>query len=108
GQDLSAVMRREGRLPLPRVIDILRQICEGLQAAHDQGVIHRDLKPQNILIDGRGKVLIADFGLAKSVQYATLTEAGKVIGTPHYMLLERVKWIALDRRSPIYALWLIT
>ena len=104
GQDLSALLRREGRLPLPRVIDIFRQICEGLQAAHDQGVIHRDLKPQNILIDGRGKVLIADFGLAKSVQYATLTEAGKVIGTPHYMSPEQVKGIALDRRSDIYSL----
>src|SRR2546428_4942846 len=104
GQDLATIMRREGRLPLPRVIDIFRQICEGLQAAHECGVIHRDLKPQNILIDGRGKVLIADFGLAKSVQYATLTEAGKVIGTPHYMSPEQVKGIALDRRSDIYSL----
>src|SRR5438552_13015406 len=104
GQDLSAVMRREGRLPLPRGIDILRQICEGLQAAHDQGVIHRDLKPQNILIDRRGKVLIADFGLAKHVSLGTLTEAGKVIGTPHYMSPEQVKGIALDRRSDIYSL----
>src|SRR5256712_8347869 len=104
GQDLATIMRREGRLPLPRVIDIFRQICEGLQAAHECGVIHRDLKPQNILIDRRGRVLIADFGLAKSVQYATLTEAGKVIGTPHYMSPEQVKGIALDRRSDIYSL----
>ena len=104
GQDLATVMRREGRLPLPRVLDIFRQICEGLAAAHEQGVIHRDLKPQNILIDTRGRVLIADFGLAKSVQYGTLTEAGKVIGTPHYMSPEQVKGIALDQRSDIYSL----
>ena len=107
GQDLATVMRREGRLPLPRVVDIFRQICEGLQAAHEQGVIHRDLKPQNILIDSRGRVLIADFGLAKSVALGTLTEAGKVIGTPHYMSPEQVKGIALDHRSDIYSLGII-
>src|SRR5438105_5143381 len=107
GQDLAAVMRREGRLPLPRVLEIFRQICEGLAAAHDRGVIHRDLKPQNILIDRRGRVLIADFGLAKSVEYGTLTEAGKVIGTPHYMSPEQVKGIALDHRSDIYSLGII-
>jgi len=107
GQDLAAMMRREGRLPLPRAIDIFRQICEGLQAAHEQGVIHRDLKPQNILIDGRGRVAIADFGLAKSFEYASLTEAGRVIGTPHYMSPEQVKGIPLDQRSDIYSLGII-
>jgi tetratricopeptide (TPR) repeat protein/predicted Ser/Thr protein kinase len=107
GLDLAALMRREGRLPLSRATDIFRQICEGLQAAHEQGVIHRDLKPQNILIDGRGRVAIADFGLAKSFEYASLTEAGKVIGTPHYMSPEQVKGIALDQRSDIYSLGII-
>ncbi|HLJ74142.1 MAG TPA: protein kinase, partial [Thermoanaerobaculia bacterium] len=107
GSDLSTLMRRDGRLPLPRVVDIFRQMCEGLQAAHDQGVIHRDLKPQNIMIDQRGRVLITDFGLAKSVEYGTLTEAGKVIGTPHYMSPEQVKGVALDNRSDIYSLGII-
>ncbi|HEY8131520.1 MAG TPA: protein kinase [Thermoanaerobaculia bacterium] len=107
GQDLAAMMRREGRLPLPKAVDIFRQICEGLQAAHEQGVIHRDLKPQNILIDGRGRVAIADFGLAKSFEYASLTEAGKVIGTPHYMSPEQVKGVPLDQRSDIYSLGIL-
>src|SRR5881296_2149849 len=107
GQDLAAMMRRDGRLPLPRAVDIFRQICEGLQAAHEQGVIHRDLKPQNILIDGRGRVSIADFGLAKSFEYASLTEAGRVIGTPHYMSPEQVKGVPLDQRSDIYSLGII-
>ena len=107
GQDLAAMMRRDGRLPLPRAVDIFRQICEGLQAAHEQGVIHRDLKPQNILIDGRGRVAIADFGLAKSFEYASLTEAGRVIGTPHYMSPEQVKGVPLDQRSDIYSLGII-
>jgi len=104
GEDLAALMRREGRLPLPRVVEIFHQICEGLQAAHEQGVIHRDLKPQNVLIDDRGRVAIADFGLAKSLDYASLTEAGKVIGTPHYMSPEQVKGVDLDPRSDIYSL----
>ncbi len=104
GEDLAAMMRREGPLSVQRVVEIFRQICEGLQAAHDQGVIHRDLKPQNILIDDRGRVAIADFGLAKSFDYASLTEAGKVIGTPHYMSPEQVKGIDLDQRTDIYSL----
>src|SRR5712691_703473 len=104
GEDLSAVLRREGRPPLPRVIELFRQICEGLAAAHEQGVIHRDLKPQNIMIDGHGRVLITDFGLAKSLEQVSLTEAGKIIGTPHYMSPEQVKGVPLDQRSDIYSL----
>jgi tetratricopeptide (TPR) repeat protein len=107
GQDLAALMRREAPLPVPRIVEIFRQICEGLQAAHEQGVIHRDLKPQNILLDERGRVAIGDFGLAKSLDYGTLTEAGKVIGTPHYMSPEQVKGIELDQRSDIYSLGII-
>ena len=107
GRDLSAVMRREAPLSVPRVVEIFRQICEGLQAAHEQGVIHRDLKPQNIMIDDREHVLITDFGLAKSLNYGTLTEAGKVIGTPHYMSPEQVKGVELDQRSDIYSLGII-
>jgi eukaryotic-like serine/threonine-protein kinase len=107
GEDLAALMRREGPLPLPRVVEIFRQMCEGLQAAHERSVVHRDLKPQNILIDDRGRVAIADFGLAKSFDYASLTEAGKVIGTPHYMSPEQVKGLDLDQRSDIYSLGII-
>ncbi len=104
GTDLSTVLRREGQMPLPRVVEIFRQICEGLAAAHEQGVIHRDLKPQNIMIDRQGRVLITDFGLAKSFEQVSLTEAGKIIGTPHYMSPEQVKGVALDQRSDIYSL----
>jgi tetratricopeptide (TPR) repeat protein len=104
GTDLSTVLRREGQMPLPRVVEIFRQICEGLAAAHEQGVMHRDLKPQNIMIDRQGRVLITDFGLAKSFEQVSLTEAGKIIGTPHYMSPEQVKGVALDQRSDIYSL----
>jgi tetratricopeptide (TPR) repeat protein/predicted Ser/Thr protein kinase len=107
GHDLASLLRREGRLALPKAIDIFRQMCQGLAAAHEQGVIHRDLKPQNVLIDREGRVAIADFGLAKSFQQVSLTEAGKVIGTPHYMSPEQVKGVPLDRRSDLYSLGII-
>lgn len=64
GEDLSSLLRRVGRLPLDRCLEIARKICAGLTAAHDQGVLHRDLKPSNIMLDRRGEVRILDFGLA--------------------------------------------
>ena len=103
GQDLATMMRIE-RLSIRTVIDIFRQMCEGLAAAHEQGVIHRDLKPQNIMIEKTGRVAVTDFGLAKSYDQATLTEAGKIIGTPHYMSPEQVKGVPLDQRSDIFSL----
>src|SRR6266446_8686786 len=64
GEDLGSLMRRIGRLPHDKALEIARKLCAGLAAAHDRGVLHRDLKPSNIMIDGRGNVLITDFGLA--------------------------------------------
>ncbi len=64
GEDLSSLLRRIGRLPGDKAIEIARKLCAGLAAAHDKGVLHRDLKPANVMIDGRGQVLITDFGLA--------------------------------------------
>jgi len=64
GEDLASLLRRIGRLPQDKAIEIARQICAGLGAAHDKGVLHRDLKPENVMLDGRGKARITDFGLA--------------------------------------------
>jgi serine/threonine protein kinase len=64
GEDLASLLRRIGRLPEDKALDIARQLCAGLAAAHAKGVLHRDLKPANIMLDGRGQVVITDFGLA--------------------------------------------
>ena len=95
-----------GRLPAAAGLRIARQICDGLEAAHAQGVIHRDLKPGNVLIDSGGGVKIADFGLARAADAGDEprpTLEGSVLGTPHYMSPEQVRGRPVDRRADIYS-----
>ncbi|HSR69653.1 MAG TPA: protein kinase [Acidobacteriota bacterium] len=103
GENLSELLKREGKLS-QTVLGVFRQICEGLKAAHEQGVIHRDLKPDNVMIDSSGQVLLTDFGLAKSMQQTAMTQAGQLMGTPDYMSPEQVKGEEIDERSDIYSL----
>jgi len=103
GENLSALLRRE-RIPWDRVVVLFRQISEALRAAHEQGVLHRDLKPDNVMVDRNGRVYLTDFGLAKSLQQSALTHAGQIMGTPDYMSPEQVKGESIDERSDIYSL----
>ena len=103
GEDLAAVLQRYGKLPVPRLISVFRQILEGLRAAHEQGVVHRDLKPQNIMVDAADQIYVTDFGLATSLEQAGLTQTGAVVGTPYYMSPEQVKGSRVDHRSDIYS-----
>jgi serine/threonine-protein kinase len=105
GEDLSVLLRRIGRLPGDKAIEIARQLCAGLAAAHDTGVLHRDLKPANVMIDGRGKARITDFGLA--VAAAELNGKEAVAGTPGYMAPEQLANKQLTQRSDIYSLGLV-
>ena len=89
GEDLASLLRRIGRLPEDKAIEIARQLCAGLAAAHEEGVLHRDLKPANIMIDGRGRAKITDFGLAGATSGITGIEARA--GTPHYMAPEQIE-----------------
>jgi serine/threonine-protein kinase len=105
GEDLSSLLRRIGRLPGDKAVEIARQICAGLAAAHDNGVLHRDLKPANVMIDGRGKARITDFGVA--VVAAELSGNEAVAGTPGYMAPEQLTGKEVTQRSDIYALGLV-
>jgi serine/threonine-protein kinase len=105
GEDLASLLRRIGRLPEDKAIEIARQLCAGLAAAHDQGILHRDLKPANVMLDGRGRARITDFGLAGLEQ---TFEGGEVrSGTPAYMSPEQLEGKEVTVRSEIYALGLV-
>jgi eukaryotic-like serine/threonine-protein kinase len=108
GEDLHQLLVREGKLPLDRMLNIARQLCAALDAAHSEGVAHRDLKPQNIMLDKDDHVFVTDFGLAKSLGAADgMTHSGEMLGTPRYMAPEQVEAKHVDARTDIYALGLI-
>ena len=105
GEDLASLLRRIGRLPPDKAVEIARKLCAGLAAAHAQGVLHRDLKPANIMIDGRGQVVITDFGLAGMA--AELQNADIRSGTPAYMAPEQLSGKEVSVQSDLYALGLV-
>lgn len=107
GEDLKSFLRRAGQLSVHKALAIIKQTCEGLAEAHRLGVVHRDLKPQNIMIDRDGNVHIMDFGIARTVSSSELTEEGAVIGTPDYMSPEQVDGTAADERADIYSIGVI-
>lgn len=107
GEDLKSLIKRVGYLPSGKVISIGKQICQGLSEAHTLGVIHRDLKPQNIMIDKNGNAKIMDFGIARSLKSEGITGEGAIIGTPQYMSPEQVEGKDTDQRSDIYALGIV-
>ncbi len=107
GEDLRTILTRQGKLDPNDAVGIIRQSCAGLQAAHAEGVIHRDLKPSNIMRDAGGRVVIMDFGLAKTVQSDGMTQTGMMIGTMEYMSPEQAMGSELDARSDIFAMGLI-
>jgi len=116
GEDLARRIAR-GPIPVDEAIAIARQVAEGVEAAHEQGVVHRDLKPANIIVDGNGRVKVLDFGLAKAVEGDTTdskltqsptllsspTAAGVILGTAAYMSPEQARGKRVDRRADIFA-----
>jgi serine/threonine-protein kinase len=105
GEDLASLMRRIGRLPPDKALEIARQLCAGLAAAHEHGIIHRDLKPANIMLDGRGRVRITDFGLA-GLAAEIRCDAARA-GTPAYMSPEQFAGGELSGKSDLYSLGLV-
>jgi len=107
GEDLKSFLRRSKKLTVETAVSIGKQICEGLAEAHKLGVVHRDLKPGNIMIDEEGNVRIMDFGIARSLSAKAVTVAGTMVGTPEYMSPEQAEGKEVDRRSDIYSLGVI-
>ena len=107
GEDLKTTLRRVGPLSTGKVVYIAKQVCEGLLEAHKLGVVHRDLKPQNIMIDKKGHAHIMDFGIARSMKSKGVTTSGMMIGTPEYISPEQVEGKPVDVRADIYAMGVI-
>ena len=107
GENLKSFIRRSGQLTVSKAAAIASQICEGLAEAHRLGVVHRDLKPQNIMIDHEGNARIMDFGIARSLKAKGVTGPGVIIGTPEYMSPEQVEGEAAGPSSDLYSLGVI-
>jgi serine/threonine protein kinase len=107
GENLRQLLQRKGPLSLQEGMQYLYQICDGLQAAHNQGIIHRDLKSQNVILNDRGHLKIIDLGLARTNQLEGMTATGLIMGTPEYMSPEQVMGRRTDERSDLYSLGII-
>ena len=107
GEDLKRFIKRSEQLTVGKAVSIAKQICEGLAEAHHLGVVHRDLKPQNIMIDSEGNTRIMDFGIARFLEGEGVTTQGVLIGTPDYMSPEQAEMEGVDQRSDIYSLGVI-
>src|ERR1700724_3405944 len=105
GEDLASLLRRIGRLPVDKALEIARRLCAGLAAAHEKGVLHRDLKPGNVMLDGRGQVLLTAVGLAGLAHQIEGAEVRN--GTPAYMAPEQLDGKEVTVKSDIYALGLV-
>ncbi len=107
GENLRSFIKRSGQLTISKAISLCKQVCEGLEEAHRLGVIHRDLKSGNIMIDKDGNAQIMDFGIARSMKIADDTGAGVLVGTPEYMSPEQVETNNVDRRADLYSLGIV-
>jgi eukaryotic-like serine/threonine-protein kinase len=107
GDDLRSLINQKQKLPPTEAAEIMQQVCRALEAAHSAGIIHRDLKPQNIMRDRSGRILVMDFGLARTLEGDGMTQTGALVGTMDYMSPEQALGRDLDQRSDLFALGLI-
>ena len=107
GRDLRSLIQEKNKFSPEEAVEIMQQVCQALEAAHSVGVIHRDLKPQNIMRESSGRILVMDFGLARTVEGDGMTQTGALVGTMEYMSPEQALGKELDQRSDLFATGLI-
>ena len=107
GEDLRSLMQQKTKLAPQEAVEIMLQVCRALEAAHSVGIIHRDLKPQNIMRDKSGRILVMDFGLARTLEGDGMTQTGALVGTMDYMSPEQALGKDLDERSDLFTMGLI-
>ena len=107
GQDLRSLILEKKKFPPEEAVEIIQQVCRALEAAHSVGVIHRDLKPQNVMRDKAGRILVMDFGMARTLEGDGMTQTGALVGTMEYMSPEQALAGTLDQRSDLFAVGLI-
>src|SRR5207237_2254674 len=104
---LRTLIHEQTKLAPEEAVEIMQQVCRALEAAHSVGIIHRDLKPQNVMRDKSGRILVMDFGLARTLEGDGMTQTGALVGTMDYMSPEQALGKELDQRSDLFALGLI-
>jgi eukaryotic-like serine/threonine-protein kinase len=107
GRTLAEALHDEGRLPVRRALEIAIQVARGLGFAHEQGLIHRDVKPQNVILNGDGRAKVTDFGIARSLDVQGVTQSGAVLGTSNYIAPEQASGRPVDRTTDVYSLGVV-
>jgi len=107
GGSIGDLIKNQGKIPVAQAVQITQEVCGGLAYAHAQGVVHRDIKPDNILFDEHGKAVVTDFGIAKAASGTRLTATGTSIGTPHYMSSEQARGQEVSPATDVYALGIV-
>jgi Flp pilus assembly protein TadD/predicted Ser/Thr protein kinase len=107
GRDLRSALSEKGKFSPSEAVAVMLQVCHALDSAHTEGVVHRDLKPQNIMLDAQDRVYVMDFGIARSTEMSGMTQTGMLMGTPEYMSPEQARGQHVDARSDLFALGII-